>query len=70
MDNKDELMYLAIFNLSDEVKTIEVAADDLELESFSNKSLEELWTGEVIYCDKEILTQEILPHGAKLFKIG
>lgn len=69
-DNQDESMYLAIFNLSDEVKTIEVVANDLELESFSNKSLEELWTGEIVHCDKEILSQEILPHGAKLYKLS
>ncbi|MGB8452525.1 MAG: hypothetical protein WCD89_09340 [Anaerocolumna sp.] len=68
-DTKGDIFYLAVFNLSDEVRRISIAAEEVEMESFSGYVLEELWYGEIQKGNGQVYKTEVLNHGAKLFKI-
>ncbi len=68
-DNEDGSTYLALFNLSDEVRNMKVSASDIDFDRFIGKTFEELWTGEIIQNKEDILCQDVRVHGAKLFKI-
>lgn len=68
-DTNEDAYYLALFNLSDEVQTIKITMNDIELASYQNYSLEELWTKEEINNLEENFEAEVLPHGAKLYKV-
>ena len=62
--------YLALFNLSDEVRCIEVHSELLGIEDIVGSSLEELWSEEVLPSYQHVLKAEVAAHGAKLYKIS
>lgn len=66
---KEDSYYLALFNLSDEVRNIEVHSEMLEMENLKGSSLEELWSGEKLPGFQNVLKTEVSVHGAKLYKI-
>jgi len=69
-DTHEDAYYLALFNLSDERDVISIDAEEIgELDSFNNKTMEELWTGKIAKGSGNIFRTEIDAHGAKLFKI-
>ena len=47
-DTEQDACYVAVFNLSDEARSISIAVNDIELTSFEAMKLEELWSGETI----------------------
>lgn len=61
--------YLAVFNLSDQIRKINISAEEIELDSFQGKKLEELWSCEVKDGLTNIFELEVFIHGAKLYKI-
>ncbi len=68
-DSENEDCYMALFNLSDEVRNILVTASELELYTFKGKELEELWSGETLQVLDDAFKTEVLVHGAKLYRI-
>lgn len=68
-DTEEDVYYLAVFNLSDEVRKITVTVEEVERVSFQEVKLEELWSGEVVYGLTTVFETEVSIHGAKLFKI-
>ncbi|HWT74160.1 MAG TPA: alpha-galactosidase, partial [Mobilitalea sp.] len=68
-DTDENAYYLAVFNISDEVRSISVSAEELELTSFQGQKLEDLWSGEIISGHDEVYETEVSVHGAKLYKI-
>lgn len=70
IDTKETGYYLALFNLSDEVRCIEVPTELLEIENIAEASLEELWSGEVLSDYQQVFKTEVPVHGAKLYKIS
>lgn len=69
-DEKDNSVYLAVFNLRDEKQDFEITADYCNLPSLKNLSCKELWSGEEFICDKDRFNVEVRSHGAKLFKLS
>lgn len=69
-DTEEDAFYLALFNLSDKVRTITVTANEIEFTTFKNQRFEELYCGEIIENIDEILNTEVPVHGAKLYKIN
>lgn len=67
-DSSGTCSYLAVFHLNG-TETIEVSAAEAGFESFSGKTLTELWTGEQTSGTGELLTLELPMHGVKLFRI-
>jgi hypothetical protein len=61
--------YLALFNLSDETRNIGITAEELEMESFKDYVLEDLWNGEIQKGNDRIFESEVLTHGSKLYKV-
>lgn len=68
-DVYDNSIYLAVFNLSDQVRNISVDLEDIGIVSWKENQLEELWTNELICNADDEQGIEIKPHGAKLYKI-
>ena len=69
-DTAEDAYYLALFNLGDERGVISIDVKETgELDSFNNKTMEELWTGQAIKGSGTVFGTEIEAHGAKLFKI-
>lgn len=69
-DADQEAYYLAVFNLSDEIQTIAVTAEEIDINSFEGKIFEELWSDEIFHSANDILKMQVFAHGAKLFRIG
>ncbi|NLL72972.1 MAG: glycoside hydrolase family 27 protein, partial [Clostridiales bacterium] len=69
-DNQDDRLYLALFNLSDEERSIKVASHEIGLECFSQYSFEELWSGERLSGSEQDFESKIAAHGAKLYSIS
>lgn len=68
-DIDDESVYLALFNLEEDSKTITVSAELLDMDTFVGKTFCELWTKEKIICKDSAFSAEVERHGAKLYKI-
>lgn len=68
-DTTEEAYYLAIFNLSDEERLIRVDAEELDMDSFSGYVWEELWTGNVLKGFNKVFEDNVILHGAKLYKL-
>lgn len=68
-DTEEAAYYLAVFNLTDKVRKISVAAEEIELDTFKGKTFEELWNGEIIQGFDNSFETEVSVHGAKLYKI-
>lgn len=68
-DTDNQAVYIALFNLSDEVENISIDAAEVEMDSFLGKSFEELWTGETFINENSKLVAEVPAHGAKLYKM-
>ncbi|BCN31086.1 glycoside hydrolase family 27 protein [Anaeromicropila herbilytica] len=68
-DTKEEVYYLALFNLSDDIRNISIDAKELEINSFKGKQLKEFWSKEIEKGLTDIFETEVSVHGAKLFKI-
>ena len=61
--------YLALFNLSEEERRVEVTAQELDWDTFHHKCFEELWSNEIVTGSSERLECRIPSHGALLYKI-
>jgi alpha-galactosidase len=68
-DTEKDVYYLAVFNLSDELRNISVTAEEVGLSSFNDKHMEELWSCEVADGFEDVFETGVSSHGAKLFKI-
>lgn len=68
-DTIEDALYLAVFNLSDEVRKIIVKSEEVELESFEGLKLEELWQGDIVKGQNNFFATEVAIHGAKLYKL-
>lgn len=83
-DEKDNSVYVALFNLGEEDSNISIALSDIvnalplqvgaalaERCNVDNSEIElkELWTKEMEYCTGEAVYSMVESHGAKLFKI-
>lgn len=66
-NKKNGNKYVALFNLSDEVREVSVQLEDLGLEA-SELSLTELWTNVCASC-KASLKVQLPVHGCELYKI-
>lgn len=67
-DTEEEAYYLAVFNLSDEIRMITIDRDVIEVD-LQDRQLEELWTGELIDIIDKSISVELPIHGAKLFRL-
>ncbi len=67
-DTEEDVFYLALFNLSDSNRSVVVEAEELGL-SLTDKTIEELWTGEIIDNIIDSIQSEVGVHGSKLYKI-
>lgn len=65
----EDALYLAVFNLSNEITSISVSAEEIEMKDFKQRKIEELWSGETMNDLEDILEIEVMVHGAKLLKI-
>lgn len=61
-DTEENAYYLAVFNLSDELRKISVTAEETELGSFKGKKLEELWSGETVNGSDDVFETEVSVH--------
>jgi hypothetical protein len=68
-DTKEEAWYLALFNLSDEERSIAATAKELELESFTGLCFTELWSGDRDSSGDSVFEAAVPPHGAKLYRM-
>lgn len=68
-DSQEDTLYLALFNLSDEKRGINVSPLELGLDSFADYVFDELWTNESVEDNEEAFESKVLPHGAKLYAI-
>jgi hypothetical protein len=68
-DSEEASYYLAVFNLSDKPRKIFVTAEEIAMDTFIDKTFEELWTGELLKDIKDVFETEVSIHGAKLYKI-
>ena len=69
LDPHNDISYIAIFNLDDEERGINVWSGEAEsrgFEGFSGKTLRELWTGETV-CPGVSLAVTVPAHGVKVF---
>lgn len=69
-DSDNKSIYIALFNLSDEARTVSVDAEEIELESFKGKSFEELWSQDVLTGDGAKFEEKVPVHGARLYKVN
>lgn len=69
-DTQDNSIYLAVFNLSDTVRSISINSKELDLDSFKDKVFEELWSNEIERNIDNTFKTDVLIHGAKLYKIS
>lgn len=68
-ENKREgTKYLALFNLSDEVRSVSARFEELGIET-SEPSFRELWTGRSLTCGEAGLNVELPVHGCALYQI-
>lgn len=68
-DTSEDAYYLALFNLSDDVRIIKTAWEETGIIPAGISTLEELWSKETQKTDLDYIETEIKPHGAKLFKL-
>ncbi|HOA54196.1 MAG TPA: glycoside hydrolase family 27 protein [Clostridiales bacterium] len=71
-DTDGRNIYVAVFNLSEEGRSITVRTEELELadiDSFMGYRVEELWSGDTAVCRDADLEAVVPSHGAKLFRI-
>ena len=71
-DTDGRNIYVAVFNLSEEERSITVRTEELELadiDSFMGYRVEELWSGDTAVCRDADLEAVVPSHGAKLFRI-
>ena len=64
----DRSTYTALFNLSDDVCTVSVSLDELDIEN-QNVSLKELWTKDVTVSRNGIIETMLAPHACALYRI-
>lgn len=60
--------YVALFNLSEEVRTVEVTLRDLGYYSSSAK-LTELWTGNLASTNRGTISAKLKPHACVVYKV-
>jgi hypothetical protein len=68
-DTKEEAWYLALFNLSDEERSVAATAKELERESFTGLCFTELWSGDRDSSGDSVFEAAVPPHGAKLYRM-
>ena len=71
-DTDGRNIYVAVFNLSEEERSITVRTEELELadiDSFMGYRVEELWSSDTAVCRDADLEAVVPSHGAKLFRI-
>ena len=71
-DTDGRNIYVAVFNLREEERSITVRTEELELadiDSFMGYRVEELWSGDTAVCRDADLEAVVPSHGAKLFRI-
>jgi hypothetical protein len=68
-DTEQNTLYLAVFNLSDKEREIEIRAKEIGLESFKDFAFTELWNDECQTGFEKIFQARVLPHGAKLYAL-
>lgn len=68
-DTQEDAFYLALFNISDENLKISVSPLELELKTFGDKELEELWSDDIIGGTEGSFEAEVPAHGARLYKL-
>ncbi len=66
---EEDVLYLALFNLSDEARSITITPEELTMDSFNDFIFEELWSGDIFKNLSSVFEVMILTHGAKLFKL-
>lgn len=69
-DTGEEAYYLAVFNLTDEMRNITVSAEEMEINLSKGKNIEELWSNEITKSHGDFIETEVPVHGARLFKIS
>lgn len=67
-DPADGKTYAALFNLSDDTKTISVPLTELELSQDACR-LRDLWDGKISRCTNDCIQAELPPHGCALYAI-
>lgn len=65
----NDSLYLAVFNLDDEERTISLSSHDIEVDSFDGYIFEELWSNESVKGYDHDFETKVSPHGAKLYAI-
>jgi hypothetical protein len=66
-DNTDGSSYVALFNLSDEAKTLSISLEELEIKA--EVSVRDLWKHEDLGIAHNVLCADIPAHGAILYRI-
>jgi hypothetical protein len=67
-NEKLNLKYLALFNLSDSVSSdLEVDLSDLGITD--NTIITDMWTGEVVGSDGDVFIKNLEPHASGLYKV-
>ena len=67
-NEKLNLKYLALFNLSDSVSS-DLAVDLSDLGITDNTIITDMWTGEVVGSDGDVFVQNLKPHASGLYKV-
>ncbi|NLY48715.1 MAG: glycoside hydrolase family 27 protein [Clostridiales bacterium] len=68
-DTEKDVLYLALFNLSDNERMVGISSCEIGLDTFMGHTLEELWTGEIMQGKEDTFKTAIPPHGARLYAI-
>jgi hypothetical protein len=67
-NEKLNLKYLALFNLSDSLSSdLEVDLSDLGFTG--NTRITDMWTGDIVGTDGDIFVQNLRPHASGLYKV-
>ena len=67
-NEKLNLKYLALFNLSDSVSS-DLAVDLSDLGITDNTIITDMWTGEVVGSDGDVFIKNLEPHASGLYKV-
>ena len=64
---KDYKQYVALFNLSDEIRVISISKKELDC-TVLRMSLLDLWSGENKICEGENISCELYPHDCVIYQ--
>lgn len=67
-DNNDNSSYLAMFNLSDEIQTLSISLEEIEINS--KVSVRDLWNHQNLTPIDKMLSTSVPVHGAVLYKLN